>query len=160
MDQDWSFKLSQESQSEELHHLVLLWGDCQLGPNLYVEVCGNWSTGPQEIWHPHSAALLYIANMYLANRACTPILWPGHESAAVKLDLRTAAVSLIGAVKLDLIAELDLAFIPVYYSAAVSCEIAACGEHAAGVISAPLMWPRHVPRCNAACKDRVALFAC
>ena len=39
---------------------------------------------------------------------------------AVKLDLVCAAVSWITAVKLDLIAEFDLAFTPVSYSAPVS----------------------------------------
>ena len=33
----------------------------------------------------------------------TPIFWPRYESVTVKLDLRTAAVSWVGAVKLDLV---------------------------------------------------------
>ena len=97
-----------------------------------------------------------------------PILRPGWESAAVKLDMRTIAVSWMEAVKLDMVSaavswiatfKLDLSFTPVSYIAAVSHQITAHGDHAAAVISTPLMWPC-VPGCNAACSNRVAFFAC
>ena len=106
-----------ESKSEELHPPVV--GDCQLGPSLEVEVSWNWNPGPQEIWLP-LCCYLVVKFQHVPCKHGTPILWPVQENAAVKLDLRTAAVNWVGAVKLDLIAELDLSFTPVSYSAAVS----------------------------------------